>query len=136
MDTKYWYTTKHEKDDIKMRKFMTKEVAVTKVMVGNVAIDENGLPKVEGIEHVEMLGELTKEKATKKYTKAGGSKTVFNVTTETRTYKMEVAEFIKVATLVTDEDNLEEEDENEEEEEAPKKPEARKGKGNVTVIEK
>lgn len=99
-----------------MRKFMTKDVTVTIVKVANIGIDENGLPKVEGIETVEILGELNKEKATKKYTKAGGTKTVFNVTTETRTYKMEVTEFIKVATLATDDDNVEEEDEEEEDE--------------------
>lgn len=89
---------------------MTKEVTVTNVKVANIGIDENGLPKVEGIETIELLGELTKEKAEKKYRKSGGNKTVFNVTTETRTYKMEVSEFIKVATLVTDDDNVDEEE--------------------------
>jgi predicted AlkP superfamily phosphohydrolase/phosphomutase len=103
-----------KREIIKMRKFMTKEVTVTMVKVATIGIDENGLPSVTDIETVELLGELTKEKATKKYNKAGGTKTVFNVTTETRTYKMEVSEFIKVATLVTGEDeSLEEEDEEE-----------------------
>ena len=71
--------------------------------------------RVQDVEYIELLGELDKAKATKKYTKAGGNKTVFNVITETRTYKMEVAEFIKVATLVVDTDNVDEEDSEDEE---------------------
>jgi hypothetical protein len=98
-----------------MRKFMTKEVTVTIAKLANIGIDENGLPKVEDIETVEILGELNKEKAEKKLRKAGNLKTLFNVTTETRNYKMEVAEFIKVATLVTDTDNVDEEEESDEE---------------------
>jgi hypothetical protein len=106
-----------------MRKFMTKEVTVTKLMVGTVGLDENMLPKVENVETVELLGELDKEKASKKYTKSGGTKTVFNATHETRTYKMEVAEFIKVATLVTDTDNVDEEEDEDESENEPQEEE-------------
>jgi hypothetical protein len=104
--------------EIKMRKFMTKDVTVTKVMVGNVGFNEELQPIVQDVEFIEILGELDKPKATKKYTKSGGDKTVFQVLTETRTYKMEVSEFIKVATLVTDTDDVEEEEEEEDEKEA------------------
>jgi hypothetical protein len=99
---------------IKMRKFMTKDVTVTKVMVGNVGFNEELQPVVQDVEFIEMLGELDKTKAAKRYTKEGGEKTVFQVLTETRTYKMEVSEFIKIATLVTDTDNVEEEEQEEE----------------------
>lgn len=104
-----------------MRKFMTKEVTVTKVMVGNVGFDSDLKPVVEDVEFIEMLGELDKTKASKLYTKAGGEKTVFNVFSETRTYKMKVSDFIKVAQLVEDDDiSLEEDDEENEEEEESK----------------
>lgn len=94
---------------------MTKEVTVTKVMIGNVDFDADFKPVVVDVEIIELLGELDKEKATKKYTKSGGKKTVFNVITETRTYKMKVEDFIKVAELVTDNDESLEEEESEEE---------------------
>jgi hypothetical protein len=103
---------------IKMRKFMTKEVAITKAMVGNVGFDDNGLPVVIDVEIIELLGELNKDKAGKKLKKDGMDKTLFNVLHETRTYKMEVTEFIKVATLVTENDNVDEEDDENEDESA------------------
>jgi hypothetical protein len=129
-----YYQTK--KDDIKMRKFMTKEVAVTKAMVGMVGLDENMLPVVTDVEHIEMLGELDKTKAGKKLAKMGITKTLFNVTTETRTYKMEVSEFIKVATLVTESDNVDEEDEDEDEDEKQPEPTIEVKKGRVTRVAK
>ena len=114
---------------------MTKEVTITKAMVGEVGFNaETMLPEVTNVETLTLLGELTKAKAEKVLRKAGETKTLFKVETETLVYKMAVSEFIKVATLVTDEDNVDEEEEEEEEEKEEEKPAPKKGK--VTVIPK
>jgi hypothetical protein len=98
------------------RKFMTKEVTFTIVKAGTIAIDENGLPKVEALAPITLMGEVDKTRAQKLINKQGVNGQVFAVETKTEKYKMKVEDFIKIATLVQDGDE-EEEDEDESENE-------------------
>ena len=96
---------------------MTKEVTMTTVKIAKVGMDENGLPTAEQLEPITMLGNVSKEKAQKLVNKdMGMDVTVFAVETITQVYKMKVKDFIKVAELVADNDNLDEEESEEDSE--------------------
>ena len=111
------HKTKQKRMDVKMRKFMTKEVTITEVKIAKVGMDENGLPTVEQMEPKTVLGNISKEKAQTLVTKEFGmGVTVFAVETITQVYKMKVTDFIKVAELVTEGDNLDEEESEEDSE--------------------
>ncbi len=101
-----------------MRKYMTKEVTTTTIKLAKVTVDENGLPVVEQLEPYVKLGTINKEKAQKLINKEYGlGVTVFGMEENTYVYKMKVADFIKVAELVQDENDTSLEEEEEEDEE-------------------
>lgn len=87
-----------------MRKIMTKEVTQTTVKIAKMTQGENGLPVAEKMDDVILIGNVTLEKAQKEVGKMypGQSVTVFGVEPETKNYEMEVAEFIKYATVKVD----------------------------------
>jgi hypothetical protein len=86
---------------------MTKEVTKTTVKVARMVV-ENGMPKAEPMDDVVMVGNISAEKAQQVITKShGAGVTVFGVEPSTNVYKMDVADFIKYATLVTDEEAAE-----------------------------
>jgi hypothetical protein len=98
------------------RKYMTKEVTFTKVFAARMEIDENGMPKAEPVAPIEVMGTVDKAKAQKLILKNHDEMlTVFKVEVVTQTYKMKVSDFIKIAELVSDTDNLDEEDDDNEE---------------------
>jgi len=101
-----------------MRKYMTKEVTTTTIKIAQVTVDtETGLPKVEQLEPVIVLGTMSKDRAQKRINKDFGmGVTIFGMEENTYTYKMKVADFIKVAELVQDENDATLEEEEEEEE--------------------
>ncbi|UTC25188.1 transcriptional regulator [Cytobacillus phage Bfsp1] len=111
------HKTKQKRMDVKMRKFMTKEVTITEVKIAKISMDSNGMPVAEQMEPMSLLGNVSKEKAQKLVTAEHGmGVTVFGVQTITQTYKMKVKDFIKVAELVSEGDNLDEEESEEDSE--------------------
>jgi hypothetical protein len=106
-----------------MRKYMTKEVTSTELKLAKLVIGENGLPVADVIPSHVVLGELTPEKAQKLISKKYPSGvTIYAMETKTSVYKMSVADFIKVAELIQEgeevpEEEVEEEEVEEEEEE-------------------
>lgn len=100
---------------IKMRKYMTKEVTFTTVKATEIVV-EKGEPKLVKLTPIIMLGDLTIEKAQKKLQKETGTNAqVYAIESDTKTYKMKVSDFIKVAEEVTEGDNTEDEDDDEDE---------------------
>lgn len=86
-----------------MRKMMTKEVTTTTVKVARIEI-QNGLPQAVSLEDEIMLGNVSQEKAQKHVNKKHGSGvTVISVTADTVVYELAVEEFIKIASIKTDE---------------------------------
>lgn len=115
---------------------MTKEVTSTEIKLAKLVIGENGLPIAEVIPSHVILGEITLEKAQKLITKKYPTgTTIYGMEVTTDVYKMEVSEFIKVATKVTEEDNTEEETDEDEDEETPE-PTPEPPKGNIRRITK
>lgn len=118
--------------DVKMaRQYMTKEVTSTKIQSGKIVI-ENGLPKVEPMPELTVMGTISDVKATKLvYKKYGMGATIYNTETETKVYRMKVEDFIKVAELVTEDTLEEDEDDADDEEEdeivEEEKPKAKRG---------
>jgi hypothetical protein len=99
------------------RKYMTKEVTFTKVFAAKMDINEDGLPVAVPVAPIEVMGTIDKAKAQKLIIKNHDEMlTVFKVEVVTQTYKMKVSDFIKIAELVSDTDNLDEEDEDSEDE--------------------
>jgi hypothetical protein len=99
------------------RKFMTKEVTVSAIKTVEITVDENGMPVASQNEPIIVIGNVTKEKAQKMVTKKfGQGVTVYAVELITKTYKMEVSEFIKVATLVLDDEIIDENDDDDDDE--------------------
>lgn len=87
-----------------MRKTMQKEVTKTTVKVAKMGIDENGLPKAEQLPETILIGNVTLEKAQKEVAKLYQFPVVvFGVEATTETYEMNVEDFIKYATLKTEE---------------------------------
>lgn len=82
------------------RKMMTKEVTKTVVKIGTIKVDENGVPVMETLPEVILIGNVTMEKAQKAVNKKYDHPvTVFAVEAETEVYEMAVADFIKYAQL-------------------------------------
>lgn len=96
-----------------MRKYMSKEVTFTTIKMAEIKVVK-GKPEMVQLPDIIELGDLTVEKAQKLINKQlNNFAQVYEVETETKTYKMKVTDFIKVAELV-DGDDGEEEDEDEE----------------------
>lgn len=94
-----------------MRKMMTKEVTKTLVQLAIMEVNEQGMPVAKPLEPIELIGNVSTEKAQKVVQKMFTENvTVFGVNPETQTYEMEVSEFIKLARI-----KGEEEEENTEE---------------------
>jgi hypothetical protein len=97
-----------------MRKNMTKEVTKTVAKVAKTVVGENGLPEVQQLEDEILLGNVSQEKAQKLIQKRHDETvTVYKVEANTEIYTMPVEEFIKFATLKTDDEVEEETEENE-----------------------
>lgn len=92
---------------------MTKEVTITVCKVAKIEV-VNGLPSVVMLPNLELLGNVSEINCTKAVQKEHGqTASIYEYGTYTQTYKMKVTDFIKTATLVTNDDNVdEEEDEN------------------------
>lgn len=94
------------------RKVMTKEVTRTIAKVVKMVVNGEGLPVAEPVGTVELIGNVSIEKANKDVQKEyGADHSVYAVEANTDKYKMEVSEFIKHATLVTEEADTEDEEE-------------------------
>jgi hypothetical protein len=95
-----------------MRRKMTKEVTKTTVKVARTIQGENGLPQVERLEDVILLGNVDTEKAQKLVAKRFDFPvTVYAVQADTEVYQMDVERFIELAELKTDENSEPQEDE-------------------------
>jgi len=93
---------------------MTKEVTSTTIKLAKVTVNDMGLPVVEEMEPVIVLGTWSKDKAQKYVNKNHGlGITVFGLDVLTSVYKMKVTDFIKVAELVSENDPSLEEEEDE-----------------------
>ena len=86
-----------------MRKLMTKEVTVSTIKMARMDIID-GKPVAIELEPVTVLGRITKEKAQREINKKDQiilkypfPVTVYEVSTETDVYEMEVEDFIKQA---------------------------------------
>lgn len=81
---------------------MSKEVTVTTCKVAEMGI-KDGKPVVVDLGEASFLGNLSQAKLLKEAKKRQGhSVMVYDVTHETNVYEMEVEEFMKYATLKTD----------------------------------
>jgi len=91
----------------RVRPTMKKEVTFTTVQVARMTM-ENGEPKAEKLPEEILVGNYSLERAQKELNNKTNGKykdnpvTVFGVQADTKTYKMDVAEFIKVAEVVED----------------------------------
>jgi hypothetical protein len=88
---------------------MTKEVTKTLVKVAVMTVNEQGLPVAEPLESIELIGNVSMEKAQKAVNKLheGKNVTVFGVEPSTETYEMAVEEFIKLASIKKDKEDEE-----------------------------
>lgn len=95
------------------RRMMTREVTKTTIKVAKMEIQE-GRPVAIELPDEEVLGTIRIERAQRLMDKQykGESVTVLQVIPETKTYEMEVAEFIKVATVKQDNEVVKEENQN------------------------
>lgn len=85
------------------RRLMRKEVTSTTVKMAKMSF-EGGLPQAVQLKDEVILGNVSLESAQRQVSKKHGKEvTVFEVIPNTHVYEMEVEEFIKVATLVTEE---------------------------------
>ena len=88
-----------------MRKMMTKEVTSTIVKVAKIDM-VNGQPVLVELEPITLLGNVDSEKAQKLVSKEYGlGVTVLQVEADTKVYVAPVTEFLKIATLKTDEES-------------------------------
>ena len=100
------------------RKYITREITKTTVKVAKMEV-ENGVPVAVPLADEVIVGNVNMEQAQRQIKKRlGEGITVFGVEANTEKYKMAVADFLQLATLVTDEaDDSEEEEDSEEYEE-------------------
>jgi len=90
-----------------MRKTMKKEVTITTCAIAKMEMVD-GKPIAIELPKEVLLGNVTLEKAQQQLNKKlGFSVTVFEVQADTQTYEMDVEEFIKVATIVKAEEQIE-----------------------------
>jgi hypothetical protein len=109
------------------RQYMTKEVTTTTIKSGKIIINPEGKPEVNPMQDIIVLGSISETKAHKTVNRAYGvGTTIYAVEEETKTYRMRVEDFIKVAELVTDttpkedlEDGTEDDEENDNEDHIP-----------------
>jgi hypothetical protein len=98
------------------RQYMTKEVTSTIIKAGKIVVSESGIPEVAVLEPITVLGTISQEKAQKRVNKLHGiGSTIFALETESKVYRMKVEDFIKIAELVTDENEGSDVDEDEDE---------------------
>jgi hypothetical protein len=98
------------------RQYMTKEVTSTIIKAGKIVVGESGIPEVAVLEPITVLGTISQEKAQKRVNKLHGiGSTIFALETESKVYRMKVEDFIKIAELVTDENEGSDVDEDEDE---------------------
>ena len=81
-----------------MRKMITKEVVVTNLKMATLEIQE-GKPVAVPLPDESILGNVTLEKAQKIMSKRFANVTVFEATTQTKVYEMELTKFLEQATL-------------------------------------
>jgi hypothetical protein len=90
------------------RKMMTKEITSTTVKLAKMEMVD-GKPQAVTLPDEILLGNVSLESAQKQISKKhGAGVTVFEVVADTQVYEMEVAEFIKAASLKQDEPQPEE----------------------------
>jgi hypothetical protein len=90
-----------------MRRKMSKEVTKTTVKVARTIQGENGLPQVEQLEDVILLGNVDSEKAQKLVQKRFDFPvTVYAVQADTEIYEMDVEKFIELAELKVPEESV------------------------------
>ena len=84
-----------------MRKMLSKEITFTHVKVAVLEVMEDGSPKAIEQPPIELLGDISIERADKMIAKdyKGKMIMIYSIETEKRTYEMEVEEFIKVASI-------------------------------------
>lgn len=114
------------------RKYMSKDVTTTTIKCGKIQISKEGKPEILELPDITEIGTLTETRINKLVNKQYGfGVSIYNVIEETKTYRMKVEEFMKVAELVTEEEYelLDDEEEEEEPEEQPKR-------GRIKVIPK
>ena len=100
------------------RKYITREITKTTVKVAKMEV-KDGSPVAVPLPDEVIVGNVNMEQAQRQIKKRlGEGVTVFGVEANTEKYKMAVADFLQLATLVTDEaDDSEEEEDSEEYEE-------------------
>lgn len=101
------------------RKYITREITKTTVKVAKMEV-RDGAPVAVPLPDETIVGNVNMEQAQRQIKKRlGEGVTVFGVEPNTEKYKMSVADFLQLATLVTDEsdDSEEEEDDSEDYEE-------------------
>lgn len=77
---------------------MQREVTKTTVKAAIMKVVD-GSPVAEPIEDINLLGNVSLEKAQKEVNKLHKGATVFNVEVDTQIYEMPVEEFIQLATI-------------------------------------
>lgn len=91
-----------------MRKNITKTVTISRITATAVLLNEDGTVETKPLAPIEVLGEVTLEKAKKIAMKNYHDEALvkIDVDTETSTYTMPVSEFIAHATIVEDESEV------------------------------
>jgi hypothetical protein len=83
-----------------MRKTMTKEILMTKVKIARIGVSPEGQPTTEVLPDIEMLGNITREKAQKRIIKQHDQlTTIYQHEVFKQTYEIEIEELIKIAKL-------------------------------------
>ena len=97
------------------RKYITREITKTTVKVARMEVQE-GRPVAVPLDDEVIVGNVSMEQAQRQIKKKlGDGVTVFGVEPNTEKYKMSVADFLQLATLVTDEQTDDSEDEDDSE---------------------
>ena len=97
------------------RKYITREITKTTVKVARMEV-QDGKPVAVPMEDETIVGNVSVEQAQRQIKKKlGDGVTVFGVQANTEKYKMAVADFLQLATLVTDENSDDSEDESDDE---------------------
>lgn len=92
-----------------MRRNITKTVTISRIEATKVVLNDDGSVSTEQLAPIEVLGEVTKEKAKKLAMKNYPDEALVKVDvyTDTNTYTMPVSEFITHATITEDTDESE-----------------------------
>lgn len=89
-----------------MRKMLSKEITFTHIKLAVLEV-QDGKPVAVELPPLEMLGDISRERAQKKLDKEHKGKQVmiYSLETEKRTYEMEVEKFIQIASVKNKEEN-------------------------------